>query len=73
MENFTYCFNPEDNGGESLTLSIKYELIGNPTETLTLNSYGSMASITTYGFFTSEKLFDLAQKVLELETRIKNS
>ena len=68
MENLTYCFNPENNDGESLILTIEYEF-GQPTEKLTLNSYGSMASITTYGCFTSEKLFDLAKKVLEMETQ----
>ena len=71
---FCYNFTPEQNGGESLLFSCKYEEIGMPIEEITLCSYGSSATITTCGVLTSENLFKLAKELqrFELKQELKN-
>ncbi len=63
------CVNltPENNGGESIYLTLTAEEIGCITEELSLQSYGSSASFNTTGVFTSENLFKLAREVLKFE------
>ena len=72
----TLFFNltPDKNGGESITLSITQEN-GYTTEKLELNSYGSCATISTFGVFTSENMFKLAKElqVFELNQKLKSN
>lgn len=62
---------PDKNGGESVLFSVEYPEPDSPIEEISLNSYGSIATITTSGVFTSDKLFDLAKKVALLEEGVR--
>lgn len=49
-----FCFNPNDNGGESLTLTTEFISNGDPnefytTQELTLQSYGNSSSFRLWG------------------------
>ena len=63
------CVNltPENNGAESVYLTLTVVDPDCITEELSLLSGGNSASFNTMGIFTSEKLFKLARKVLQFE------
>ncbi len=76
----SFNFNPEDNGGESLTLTTKFIPNGDPDERfytnqeITLNSYGNCASIKLFGAqITADVLRKLANELdaAEIEYRKK--
>lgn len=66
----TFTFNPEDNGGESFSITIDYFDNGDTAhglpdgiydnQKLTLMSYGNAASFELYNGFTPENLRELA-------------
>jgi hypothetical protein len=64
---FYYCFNPGDNGGESLFLSALVEQDGTDepfvTQEITLNSYCNSATFQINSYLTPEKLRDCANKL----------
>jgi hypothetical protein len=67
------CVNltPENNGGESVYLTLTVVDPDCISEELSLQSYGSSASFDTFGVFTSEKLFKLAREVLQFELSLR--
>jgi len=73
LEMFTFRFNENDNGGESLTLTTKLLHNGDPegvyyNQEITLQSYCNSASINLFGAaITPEKLRELANQ-LEVAT-----
>lgn len=73
VSKFFYNLTPDNNGGESITLSCEYYEVGLATETLTLSSYGSCASLHTNGVFTSKNLFKLAEALRDFESGVTGS
>lgn len=67
----SFTFNPESNGGESVTLGTHIRVEdGDVTlaHELSMNSYGNIASFFMYDCFTPEKLRKLADELaLEIE------
>lgn len=63
------CVNltPENNGAESVYLTLTVVDPDYINEELSLQSGGNCASFNTFGVFTSEKLFKLAREVLKFE------
>lgn len=68
---FSFNLNPDKNGGESILFTYTYE----DSEEISLNSYGSRASISTRGVFTSDNLFKLAKALqrFEMEQDLKSN
>jgi hypothetical protein len=64
---FCYCFNPEDNGGEAITLSTSVEQAGTDealvTQELTLHSYSNWATFQISFYLTPDKLRECADKI----------
>ena len=71
---FLFKLSPDKNGGESIILTCSYE-DGYMSGELTLNSYGSCATISTCDVFTSENMFKLAKELqrFELEQNLKSN
>lgn len=75
----TFCFNPQDNGGESLILKTTFEPNGDPGEfyavqELMLHSYCNYATFTLTGIgFTPENLRKLADELEQFEKDVKGS
>jgi hypothetical protein len=64
---FTYCFNPEENGGEAIFLSalIERQDPDDPyvTEKFSMQSYANEASFHFNFFLTPDRLRDCANKL----------
>jgi hypothetical protein len=67
LSHFCYCFNPEDNEGEAITLSTSVEQAGTDeafvTQEFTLHSYINSATFQTSFYLTPEKLRECADKI----------
>lgn len=71
---FVFNLSPDKNGGESILLTCSCEN-GYMNGQLTLNSYGSCATISVCDVFTSENMFKLAKALqrFELEQNLKSN
>lgn len=72
LNSHVYCFNPEDNGGESLTLKTEYYWNGDPVtkktgifsvQEISLESYCNSSTFSIQGFLTPEILRQLADEL----------
>jgi hypothetical protein len=64
-----FCFNPEDNGGESFMVITEINEEGHMTQEVSLQSYGAEASFNIPGWMTPEKLRELANQLDSLIIR----
>lgn len=75
----TFCFNTQDNGGESLILKTTFEPNGDlglfyTVQELTLHSYCNCATFTLTGRgFNPENLRKLADELEQFEKDVKGS
>lgn len=58
-----FCFNPEDNGGEAFVIGSEADENGYLTQKVTLNSYGSSASMCIPGWLNPKNLREFADKL----------
>lgn len=82
LKEHSFCFNNQDNGGESLTLTTTYVANGDPisendglyvNQELTLQSYCNSVSLNLTNYmFTPERLRQLANQLESARNSIKN-
>lgn len=82
LKRHSFCFNNDDNGGESVTLTTTYVANGDPithddgiyvNQELELQSYSNSVSLNLTNFmFSPEKLRQLANELESARNSIKN-